>query len=613
MDSSQLAAVLNQVLDATRSLAERIGSLEQRMNETGQHFPLVATVAETTSTTTTQNDGETKQESTTQNSATRQEVKTATPPPSFLPPLGGLIEEDEEDHYFGRRPPPGPRTIRRQSSTFAPASESNTLATPATSALHVSVPRFTVDPNTMLQKCTVPGILYAIDLHRDYLTRQPEAKIPVFRKGLAEFCSKAVLEEIFNKEKSLSTLLSTQLDRYQDLISVSDNHFIEACARLLRPKGQKEFFDVLKKVGSKHSLPKIVEWRITEDEYAFKIPRYEEVMFKQMDALIRFAVDTVEFVYLDAKEADLRRLPPSGWGTKDKPGVLRLMFSVFNPYTNSLVQALGGQKYLDTNASNTTEFREILNLWNQKQASLSIKLQDQDAELLPVKTVKELEKEFALESERKKAYRKVAETPRAHIIQESQEERVLSTTDLDYSSHYTDDEDLDASNIMYATPQSHHTPKPQSGVAKVRECTCTNVCHNVLYRNRCDLGKDCIYEHGSAAILQEVETYLRQLVSSPSVGEQMVQEVLAKIKRNPGPPAPEVKPVPIVGNTSLRTPLNPSRFVNNAGRGGGRLYNPGGRGFAGRGDVRLLDASDSSEADLSAEGLHASEGAEHQA
>jgi hypothetical protein len=127
------------------------------------------------------------------------------------------------------------------------------------------------------------------------------------------------------------------------------------------------------------------------------------------------------------------------------------------------------------------------------------------------------------------------------------------------------------------------------------------------------LGKDCIYKHDSEAILLEVETHLRQLVSSPSVGEKMVQEVLAKIKRSPGPPAPTVKPIPIVSNASFRSPLAPGRFIGNAGRGGGRLFNPGGRGFGGRGDVRVLDGMDSSSADPSSEGLSAQEGSDHQA
>ena len=114
----------------------------------------------------------------------------------------------------------GDRTTRRLSSMFAPTNEvisAPDLTTTTTSSLHVSVPRYSIDPDSMLKKCTVPGIIYLMDMHEDYIKRQPEAKIHSFRKKMAEFCSPPVLEEVFSNEKSLNTALSLTLNRYQDL------------------------------------------------------------------------------------------------------------------------------------------------------------------------------------------------------------------------------------------------------------------------------------------------------------------------------------------------------------------------------------------------------------
>ena len=609
MDINRLESMLTQILQSNSEIVEGYKQLEKRMDDL---------------------------------------EKTSSSPAvsvKVLAPLGGPIKDEvdaKSDHqdkvqdqdadwlkqsstpFAPPRTSIGDRTIRRQSSLFAPANEVQTAEIPASSALHVSVPRYLIDPEIMLKKATVPGILYLMDIHEDYIKRQPEAKISSFKKNMAEFCSADVLKDIYAKEKSLATSLSLTLNRYQDLITTPDAHFLAACGRLLRPKSQSDFFSVLRKVTDKYSLPKVSSWKIGETDYAFKIEGYEGLMFKEMDRLIRMTFDAINFIYEEATIADLRRLPGIGWGTTKSPDALRLAMSCFEPYTNSLIKALGGQPYLDTNAKLPPELRDLLNLWNQKQVSLARNLQDQDAELLPVQSVKELEKQYMLDLERKKMdARKKEDTRRAHVIVGEQEQwspfdsPLQMAAEFEYSQVYPEDETLDASNLMYATPYFPQATKPSAESGYSRECTCTNVCHNIFYRNKCDAGKDCIYAHGAEAIALEVETYLRKLVASPSVGERMIHEVLAKIKNSPGPPLVAKPAIGSSGNSPVpvRTPLAPGR---SGGRGGGQLYNPGGRGGGGRGnggrgDLRALDALESSGVDASVEGPLASEVPDHQA
>jgi hypothetical protein len=516
----------------------------------------------------------------------------------------------------------GQRTIRRLSSMFAPTNE--IVSTPdvtTASSLHVSVPRYSIDPETMLKKCTVPGIIYLMDLHEDYLKRQPEAKILSFRKKMAEFCSPPVLEEVFSNEKSLNTALSLTLNRYQDLMDreIPDEHFLAACARVLRPKSQQDFYNALRKVTEKYSLPKIKGWQSNETDYVFRIEKYESLLFKEMDKLIRITFDAIEFMYQDANSDDLRRLPDLGWGSRHSPDTLRLALACFEPYTNSLIKALGGQHYLDTNAKVPSELRNLLNLWNQKQVAAARKLQDEDADLVPMQSVKDLQKQYMLEAERKKEeIRKKDDYRRAHQIEGENwpETPVQSTSapDFDHSQIFPDEEPLDESNLMYATPYSARSTTPAVSTADYRESTYTNVCHGVLYRNHCEQGKDCTYGHDVESILLEVETCLRLLVASPSVGEKMIYDTLAKIKKSPGLPKSS-KPMASPSPTPFRTPLAPGRF---AGRGGGNLYNPasrtgGGRGYGSRGDVRVLDGSGSFGDDVSGVGSAAPESLTHEA
>ena len=522
----------------------------------------------------------------------------------------------------------GDRTTRRLSSMFAPqpnlAPTNEVISAPdltTTSSLHVSVPRYSIDPDSMLKKCTVPGIIYLMDMHEDYTKRQPEAKIHSFRKKMAEFCSPSVLEEVFSNEKSLNTALSLRLNRYQDLMDreIPDEHFLAACARVLRPRSQQDFFNALRKVTDKYSLPKIKGWQSNETDYVFRIEKYESLLFKEMDKLIRITFDAIEFMFQDANSDDLRRLPGLGWGTRHSPDTLRLALACFEPYTNSLIKALGGQPYLDTNAKVPSELRNLLNIWNQKQVAAARKLQDQDADLIPMQSVKDLEKQYMLELERKKEeVRKKDDYRRVHMIEEGSwaETPVHSTTeqDIEHSQIFPDNETLDESNLMYATPYSAKSTKPALSTAEYRESTCTNVCHGILYRNKCEQGKDCIYGHDADSILLEVETCLRLLVASPSVGERMIYDTLSKIKKNPGLPKSSV-PMASAPPTPFRTPLAPGRF---AGRSGGSLYNPavrsgGGRGYGGRGDVRVLDGSGPLGVDVSEEVSAAPESLTHEA
>lgn len=514
----------------------------------------------------------------------------------FHRPLGGLI---------------GPRTERRQSSLFQLTEDE--LPVNPSSSITMSIQAYVVKEDEKVKFTTLSAILYGMERYTQYLKTQPEAKILHTRKSMAEFCTKDVLESIYLSEKSRSTELSEMLSHSHDLIGIPNPHLLNAAARLLRPKGKTELWDVLSYTVSKMRLPKLDEMRDANNEYSIRVEGYDKLLFKPMDQLTRTVCDAATFLYQGATVEDLARLPLLTWGKEKEPELFLQLVSLFEPYTKSIIKALGGMTLLTQTVKGLEELRIALNSFNALQAKRAKALSDTNAEFAPVKSISELTSMAAYRELRKKrqdeqsAVKSMEDetlavlesnyaSPAGRHVQ-ADTSALDTSADFEYADTYSPPPDFNEGNLMLTKYQ----PPPPA----------RDFCKGYFWNGRCEAGDSCLYKagHNHVAVLSALEQRVRSMAKSATIGLDVLSDMVKKVKDNPQISSPP-PPTPSNPKSNLpppRTPLNQSRFMGGAAGGGAgnrQLYDPSRAGHAGaRPTVRLLAGEVDSVDATSAEGV----------
>jgi hypothetical protein len=487
-----------------------------------------------------------------------------------------LWNQPTDTPFHQPKGPPGARTVKRQSSLFTMTEDDLQESSTSTQVVTMSIPSYVVADNEKIKYVSLSAFLYGMERYTQYLKTTPEAKLSQTRKTMAEFCSKDVLEAIYLSEKSKSTELSISLSHSHDLIGISNGHLLNAAARFLRPKSRFEFFDVLSHTVAKIRLPKLPEMKDSENEYSLRVEGYDKLLFKAMDQLIRTVCDAAKFLYQGAQTDDLTRLPLLKWGKEKEPELFLVLVSLFEPYSKSIIRALGGMGVLQTTVKEVEELRLVLNDFNALQAKRSKTLSDTNAEFAPVKTLNELMSAVSYKEARNK--RQESLTPVVKSIQGNEvvpedsynysspigqhghaDGSTLDvSTDFEYGDTFSPPEEFEEANLMLA---KYQPPEPLK-----------DFCSAYFWRGTCEAGEACIHKagHTRAAVMAALEKRVDSMVKSTSIGADMLMDMIKKVKDQPIQPplTPSYHSRPNL--PPPRTPLDQTRFKGGSTNVGSR-------------------------------------------
>jgi len=542
-------------------------------------------------------------------------VKKLEKPTTFSETETKDVEGDWNDHsdtpYFSRKIGIGERTVRRQSSLFNLTEVDDLPAVP--SGVTMTMAAYVVPENEKVKFPTLPAVLYGMEKYKEYLKIQPEAKNASTRKPLAQFFSRDVLEEVFLSEKAKRTDLSLTMDHTHDLVGLPNDNFVNALARFLRPDNRSDLFDVIKHTVAKMQLPKIEEYRDGDNEYSLRVEGYDKKLFKPMDQVIRTVFDSAVFLYRAADAKELSRLPLQAWGKPKEPQLFLLLLDYFIPYEKSVIKALGGMETLIVAVKELEELRTALNGFNVRQAQRAKALAQANAEFQPVKSIDELRSAYT--------YKEIRKTRESKPVKGIEELSLIGSTvgsplplmdtSLEYGDTFQPPEEFVEGNLILATYQPR--------VAEPAK----DFCSSYFWRGECEAGDKCVYKagHSQEAVSVALEKRIRSMVTSSTIGADMIVQMLKKVKDNPQPSSPSLQSTPSQYSKTYdpksttpppKTPTNTTRFTGNVVGGGvpntKALYDPSRSGNArGKPSVRLVvgdvDCSDVSSSEVAPLGL----------
>ena len=480
-----------------------------------------------------------------------------------------------------------------------------------------------------LDAITVRAVRYLNRKYRDHKRKHPYSRLTI-----ADFISYRILKMLRSNELARGTDLSNALRCVEDFWYVSDDSVRRALARLYRTQwlhakdqtAQRLWVEVGKIKWPAHYH------NSKTNTYHFKPEGFHITMHSTLIDFTQAIRETVEFMYLDATDQELKdQLPPLTYGSRDVPGMFQYITRGYGELTDSITTLITVERL-----KLVKDIYELVNLLDSVSdgfAAQRLALAQQEARSTkPEKAdaIWEKTQELQRQIEKKTSFsmprprqpnptysnRGSAVIHSMESVCEEHEEQSDTVTVAEVTPIKSEGEELSFhTSYEYLGEEELFLFSPAGSKTDHMSKSDPNLpCFND-YNGECKLGQLCPYvkSHGNRRVMEErtkklLEQALKSKYGGPALVREITMEFTRKSNLQPSPgsqvtqyqaitrstPSPgsnetrfshrELTPSRPEGNQPFSRPVITSggRDQNGSGRGGGRLVTYAGRGNMGR-------------------------------